>query len=279
VRCADELECAVWATEVGEGADGLGARDRRSVAVCAAGLWFCVCLGWGWGWANKKQFAKAAGATVIATTSSAQKAEILKKLGADHVINYREDPNWGETARKLSRNGEGVDHILEVGGEGTMTQSVNAIKMEGIISVIGVLTGTSPKETLMDTLVRLFTVRGVYVGSKDQLEEMIKAMEEHDIRPVVDEKVFTLETAKEAYEYMVSYRFQNPSFDPCLQCDSGRQSTLARLASRLTKCLDRKRLDEETHVWSNPRGYRGTFAWGEWAQSEIWGRPETQYMA
>ncbi|KAG7284283.1 hypothetical protein NEMBOFW57_010650 [Staphylotrichum longicolle] len=148
------------------------------------------------------QFAKAAGATVIATTSSAKKAEILKKLGADHVINYREDANWGETARKLTPNGEGVDHILEVGGEGTMTQSVNAIKMEGIISVIGVLTGTTPKETLMDTLVRLFVVRGVYVGGKDQLEEMIKAMEEHDIHPVVDEKVFTLETAKEAYEYM-----------------------------------------------------------------------------
>ncbi|KAK4152184.1 putative zinc-type alcohol dehydrogenase-like protein yoga [Chaetomidium leptoderma] len=148
------------------------------------------------------QFAKAAGATVIATTSSAKKAEILKKLGADHVINYREDANWGETARKLTPKGEGVEHVIEVGGEGTMTQSLRAIKMEGVISIIGLLSGTNPKDNIMETLSRLCTIRGVYVGSKEQLVEMVKAMEDHDIHPVVDEKVFTLETAKEAYEYM-----------------------------------------------------------------------------
>jgi NADPH:quinone reductase-like Zn-dependent oxidoreductase len=68
------------------------------------------------------QFAKAAGAKVIATTSSKAKAEMLKKLGADHVINYKEDANWGETAKKLTKGGEGVDHILEVGGPTTMKQ-------------------------------------------------------------------------------------------------------------------------------------------------------------
>ena len=149
------------------------------------------------------QFAKAAGAMVIATTSSEKKAEVLKKLGADHIINYREDPQWGETARKLSRNGEGVDHILEVGGEGTMTQSLHAIRMEGVISVIGILSGGGAKDSIMETLTRLCVVRGVYVGSKEQMEEMIKTVEEHDIHPVVDKKVFTLETVKEAYEYMV----------------------------------------------------------------------------
>lgn len=70
------------------------------------------------------QFAKAAGATVIATTSSEEKAERLKKLGADHVINYKKDPNWGETAKQLSRNKEGIDHIIEVGGPGSMAQSL-----------------------------------------------------------------------------------------------------------------------------------------------------------
>lgn len=68
------------------------------------------------------QFAKAAGATVIATTSSAKKAETLKKLGADHVINYKEDANWGETAKKLTADGQGVTHIIEVGGPTTMKQ-------------------------------------------------------------------------------------------------------------------------------------------------------------
>lgn len=96
-----------------------------------------------------------------------------------------------------------------------MTQSVNAVKLEGIISVIGLLTGTKPKETLMDTLLRLFTVRGIYVGPKDQMEEMIKTMEEHDIHPVMDEKLFTLETAKDAYEYMASYPFRNRDGERC----------------------------------------------------------------
>ncbi|KAK3994432.1 hypothetical protein QBC44DRAFT_322676 [Cladorrhinum sp. PSN332] len=148
------------------------------------------------------QFAKAAGATVIATTSTADKAEVLKKLGADYVINYREDPNWGETARKLTPNGEGVEHIIEVGGEGTFTQSFNAIKMEGIISVIGFLGGAKPKDNVLETLSRVCTVRGVYVGSYGQLVDMCKFVEEHNIHPVIDKKVFTLDTAKEAYEYM-----------------------------------------------------------------------------
>ena len=140
---------------------------------------------------------------------------MLKKLGADHVINYRKDPHWGETARKLSRNGEGVEHILEVGGQGTMTQSLHAIKMEGVISVIGILSGAGPKDNIMETLTRLCVVRGVYVGSKEQMEEMIKTVEEHDIHPVVDKKVFTLETAKEAYEYMVGVSGSWADGQPC----------------------------------------------------------------
>jgi len=85
-----------------------------------------------------------------------------------------------------------------------MTQSLHAIKMEGVISVIGLLSGANPKDNIMETLSRLCTIRGVYVGSREQMEEMVAAMEEHDIHPVVDDQVFTLEQAKEAYEYMVS---------------------------------------------------------------------------
>ena len=80
------------------------------------------------------QFAKAAGARVIATTSSSQKADLLKKLGADHVINYKETPNWGEEAKKLSPGGLGCEHIVEVGGPTTLKQSLNAIKIDGVIS-------------------------------------------------------------------------------------------------------------------------------------------------
>lgn len=150
------------------------------------------------------QFAKAAGATVIATTSSAAKAEKLKKLGADHIINYKDDVNWGETARKLTPEGAGVDHIIEVGGPGTLAQSFKAIKYEGVISVIGFLGGGKDKDqpTILDTLSNICTVRGVYVGSKELMKDMIRAIEANDIHPVVDDKVFTLDQAREAYDYM-----------------------------------------------------------------------------
>lgn len=148
------------------------------------------------------QFAKAAGATVIATSSTAEKLETLKKLGADHVINYREDANWGETARNLTPGGEGVAHVIEVGGAGTVAQSLSAIKMEGVISIIGFLGGPKPKENILETLTRICTVRGVYVGSRTQLEDMCAAVEKHNIHPVVDKTIFSLEKAKEAYEYM-----------------------------------------------------------------------------
>lgn len=148
------------------------------------------------------QFAKAAGAKVIATTSSADKVETLKKLGAHHVINYKEDPNWGSTAKKLTPGEAGVDHIIEVGGASTLEQSVQAIKFEGIISIIGFLGGVKATTSALDALNHICTFRGVYVGSRQQLEEMVAAVEANDIHPVLDKKVFTLEQAKEAYEYM-----------------------------------------------------------------------------
>ncbi|KAI1175267.1 hypothetical protein F4777DRAFT_335360 [Nemania sp. FL0916] len=150
------------------------------------------------------QFAKAAGATVIATTSTKDKEELLKKLGADHVLNYKEDENWGETAKKLT-GGAGVDHVIEVGGAATLGQTLKAIKFEGIISIIGFLGGVNaPEASLIQCLSHVCTARGVYVGSRQQMEEMVTAMEVNDIHPVVDPKVFTLEQTKEAYEYQVS---------------------------------------------------------------------------
>ncbi|KAI1385917.1 NAD(P)-binding protein [Hypoxylon trugodes] len=147
------------------------------------------------------QFAKAAGATVIATTSSKEKGERLKKLGADHVINYSEDKNWGETARNLT-GGLGVDHILEVGGADTIEQSIKAVKLEGVVTFIGFLGGPKMQTSLLETLFHLFTARGVYVGSKAQMEEMVAAIEANDIHPIVDDTVFDFGKTKEAYEYM-----------------------------------------------------------------------------
>lgn len=146
------------------------------------------------------QFAKAAGARVIATTSSSDKADRLKKLGADHIINYKEDANWGETAKKFT-GGLGVQHILEVGGPTTMKQSFNAIAIDGVISIIGFLGGgKADQPSFLDCLMHICTTRGVLVGSRLQFEEMNRAIEANNIKPVVDEKVFKLEETKEAYQ-------------------------------------------------------------------------------
>ncbi|KAL4950686.1 hypothetical protein BDW69DRAFT_171527 [Aspergillus filifer] len=150
------------------------------------------------------QFAKAAGATVIATTSNEEKGKRLKELGADHVLNYKTQPNWGEIARGLTRDNAGVDHIIEVGGSGTLEQSFKCIKFEGVISIIGFLGGVDPRTipNVLQTLNNICTVRGVYVGSKALMKDMVAAIEANDIHPVVDKQVFTLEKTREAYEYM-----------------------------------------------------------------------------
>ncbi|KAG4030558.1 hypothetical protein MFRU_011g00180 [Monilinia fructicola] len=150
------------------------------------------------------QFAKAAGATVIATTSSDEKASALKKLGVDHVINYKTTPEWGAHARSLTPSSVGVTHIIEVGGPTTIAQSLKAIKLDGIISIIGFVGGEAQEKEpgFLDCLVNICTVRGLLVGSREMFEDMNRAIDATGIKPVVDEKVFTLDEVKEAYQYM-----------------------------------------------------------------------------
>lgn len=149
------------------------------------------------------QFAKAAGARVIATTSSAKKAELLKKYGADHVINYKETPNWGEKAKSLTPGNVGVQHVVEVGGPTTMAQSLQAVAIDGVISIIGFVGGSSKEQpTFLDCLNNICTVRGLLVGSRLQMEDMCAAIEANDLHPVVDEKVFDMADLKDAYQYM-----------------------------------------------------------------------------
>ncbi|KAJ3528154.1 hypothetical protein NM208_g10337 [Fusarium decemcellulare] len=165
------------------------------------------------------QFAKAAGATVIATTSSANKAKFLSQLGADYVINYKTDGNWGETARNLTPDSRGVDHILQAGGPGTMPQSLQAIRFEGIIHVIGAinyLDQTFPPDsvTVSDILVHMCVMRGFLVGSRRQMEDMIRAVEADNIHPVIDEEIFPFEKAKEAYDAIQTGEEVQTSYPP-----------------------------------------------------------------
>ncbi|RMQ44504.1 Oxidoreductase zinc-binding protein [Pseudomonas cichorii] len=145
------------------------------------------------------QFAKMAGATVIATSSSDEKLERLRELGADHLINYRKDANWGETARALT-GGRGVDHIIEVGGPSTLEQSMNAARVGGHISVIGILTGVTGELAIVPALVKQLRLQGVLVGSRTQQQEMIRAINANGMRPVMD-RSFPLSDIVEAFRY------------------------------------------------------------------------------
>lgn len=148
------------------------------------------------------QFAKLAGATVIATSSSDEKLERLKTLGADHLINYRSTPNWGEKVRELTED-RGVDHIIEVGGPSTLEQSMIAARIGGHISVIGILTGVAGELGIITALSRQLRLQGVLVGSRAQQQDMIRAIDASDMHPVID-KHFALDDIVEAFRYQES---------------------------------------------------------------------------
>lgn len=148
------------------------------------------------------QFAKMAGATVIATSSSDEKLERLRDLGADHLINYRSNPEWGRTAWELT-GGRGVDHIIEVGGAASLAQSMEAVRVGGHIATIGILSGVSAKLELVPMLLKQFRLQGVLVGSREHQTDMVRALEAHKIRPVLD-RSFPLEELVKAFQHQES---------------------------------------------------------------------------
>lgn len=150
------------------------------------------------------QFAKLAGATVIATSSSDEKLERLKAMGADHLINYRSTPNWGEKVRELTGD-RGVDHVIEVGGPSTLEQSMIAARIGGHISVIGILTGVAGELGIVAALTRQLRLQGVLVGSRTQQQDMIRAIDASGMRPIIDKR-FALDDIVEAFRYQESNR-------------------------------------------------------------------------
>lgn len=148
------------------------------------------------------QLAKKMGAKVIATSSSDEKLEKFKTLGADLTINYKSNPDWGSTAKEWTE-GKGVDHIIEVGGPLTLPQSIRAIRVGGHISLIGVLTGRSgdiPTALLMARQARL---QGLIVGSRHMMMDYVRALDTLAIRPVIH-KTFSWQEIRQAFEYQES---------------------------------------------------------------------------
>ncbi len=145
------------------------------------------------------QFAAMMGARVIGTSSSDEKLERARGLGLDAAINYRTVPEWQDEVLRLT-GGLGVDHVVEVGGAGTLARSIRAARVGGSIGIIGVLTGKSEIDPTA-ILFRRVGLRGVYVGSREMFEVMNRAIALHGMRPVLD-STFPFERARDAWRHL-----------------------------------------------------------------------------
>ena len=150
------------------------------------------------------QLTKALGARVIATTSSADKVVRLRELGADHVIDYRANVDWGVQARAWT-GGRGVDRVVEVGGPDTMAQSVKAVSIGGQVSLVGVLAGAQGGVDFMSMFRSQAPFQPIATGSRRDLEDMCRVFAQHEIRPVID-SVYSFEEARAAFTH---YAAQN----------------------------------------------------------------------
>jgi NADPH:quinone reductase-like Zn-dependent oxidoreductase len=148
------------------------------------------------------QLAKAAGARVVVTSSSEAKRARARALGADHTLDYKADPAWGESIRKWT-GGRGADVVIEVGGPGTFDQSVAALRYGGTMSILGVLTGTRGEVNTYGVFHKALRVHGVYVGSVAMFESLIRALEAHRIEPIID-RTFAFADARDAYAHLQS---------------------------------------------------------------------------
>ncbi len=148
------------------------------------------------------QLSKALGARVVITSSSDEKLQRARALGADLTVNYRSTPEWGKAVRALA-GGDGVDHVIEVGGAGTLAQSLRALRPGGQVSLIGVLSGGSGDVSLFPILMHNVRVQGITVGDRESFESMNRAIAQHRLRPIVD-RVFPLEEARAAFAHLKS---------------------------------------------------------------------------
>ncbi len=148
------------------------------------------------------QLAKALGANVIITSSSEDKLDKTRSMGADHTINYREFPDWENEVMKIT-DGNGVDNVLEVGGVGTFEKSVASAKVNGIVSILGLLTGVDGSAFNLSVIFNLLKIHGIYVGSVEMFNAMNKVIAENDIKPVID-TTFSFTEAMDAYRHLAS---------------------------------------------------------------------------
>ena len=150
------------------------------------------------------QIAKMNGANVILTSSSDEKLDRGRRLGAAHTINYKSAPDWDKSAKDITHS-IGVNHVVEVGGQGTIAKSLNAVRPAGLVHVIGVLSGTSadtgPGVDVRSILTKSIHINGIYVGSRAMFERMNAAITANNLKPVID-RIFPFAEARAAFEHM-----------------------------------------------------------------------------
>ncbi|ETS81526.1 hypothetical protein PFICI_06528 [Pestalotiopsis fici W106-1] len=147
------------------------------------------------------QIAVAAGATVIATTSSDAKAARLRALGATHVVNYRTTPEWGHIVRSLTPEGRGADFVVEIGGPSTLAESIAAIRTNGVVALTGASGGWDDSApNMMQVLTSVIILRGVLLGTRQMMREFVEFIHEKGIKPALDDIAFEFENVKAAYE-------------------------------------------------------------------------------
>ena len=155
------------------------------------------------------QIARMHGATVILTSSSDEKLDRGRRLGAHHAINYKSTPDWDKSARDFTAQAltgsTGLDHVVEVGGQGTIARSLSAVRPAGHVHVIGVLSGTGPEAVpgidVRSILTKSVHINGIYVGSRAMFQRMNAAISANHLKPVID-RVFPLSDARAAFEHM-----------------------------------------------------------------------------
>jgi NADPH:quinone reductase-like Zn-dependent oxidoreductase len=148
------------------------------------------------------QFGRLTGAQVIITSGSDRKLEKARELGAAEGINYRSVPDWGDRVRELT-GGKGVDLVVEVGGAGTLPQSLRAVRTGGRIALIGVLTGAAGEINPRPVVMKGIGMQGIFVGSREMFDAMNRAVGLSRLRPVID-RIFSFDEAAEALRYLES---------------------------------------------------------------------------
>ncbi|MZR11680.1 zinc-binding dehydrogenase [Maritimibacter sp. DP07] len=147
------------------------------------------------------QFAKMAGAEVFAISSSAEKLALMQAQGAQHLVNYKDEPEWGKAVMKLSR-GRGMTHAIEIGGAETLKQTMRSMAPGGFIAMIGMVTGPKAEMNLPIIAMQEFKLEGATAGSRLSLQRLVDAMAANGVKPVIEDKRFGLDDLKAGLEYL-----------------------------------------------------------------------------